>query len=241
MKKEEVAKQKAMILFHDVVKTYPNGVEAIRGLNFRIVEGEFVFLMGASGAGKSTLLKLLMKEERPTSGTVYVNGRSLDRIHFGAIQRYRRNVGVVFQDYRLLERKNVYQNVAFALEIMGYPKREIENRVNLVLELMGLSEKKKEYPFHLSGGEQQRVALARAVVNTPKILIADEPTGNLDPGNAEEIMQLLMRINERGTTVLVATHAQEMARKFNKRIIYLDHGLEDENMFMTPDEEEEDE
>ncbi|MBR5280588.1 MAG: cell division ATP-binding protein FtsE [Clostridia bacterium] len=213
-----------MIWFDRVQKTYPNGVEAIRNLDFRIADGEFVFLMGASGAGKSTLIKLLMKEEEPSHGRIFVNGRTLAKIRRGAIQKYRRNIGVVFQDFRLLERKTVFENVAFAMEILGASRREIEERVSLVLELMGLAAKKDEYPAHLSGGEQQRVALARAIINTPKILIADEPTGNLDPENAEQIMQLLLRINERGTTVLVATHAQHMVQELGKRVIYLDHG-----------------
>ena len=220
----DILKQKTMIWFDRVQKTYPNGVEAIRNLDFRIADGEFVFLMGASGAGKSTLIKLLMKEEEPSHGRIFVNGRTLAKIRRGAIQKYRRNIGVVFQDFRLLERKTVFENVAFAMEILGASRREIEERVSLVLELMGLAAKKDEYPAHLSGGEQQRVALARAIINTPKILIADEPTGNLDPENAEQIMQLLLRINERGTTVLVATHAQHMVQELGKRVIYLDHG-----------------
>lgn len=228
---EEYAKRRTMILFDQVHKTYPNGVEAIRGLDFRIYDGEFVFLMGASGAGKSTLIKLLMKEEEPSEGRISVNGRFLARIRRSSVQKYRRNIGVVFQDFRLLERKTVFENVAFAMEILGAPRSEIEERVTLVLELMGLSSKKNEYPTHLSGGEQQRVALARAIINTPKILIADEPTGNLDPENSAQIMQLLMRINERGTTVLVATHEQDMVRSLNKRVIYLDHGLVDPNGF----------
>lgn len=234
-------KIKAMICFDEVYKRYPNGTEAINGLSFRILDGEFVFLMGASGAGKSTLIKLLMKEEEPTKGRISVNGRFLYKIRHGAVQKYRRNIGVVFQDFRLLERKTVFENIAFALEILGAPKQEIKEKVELVLELMGLSDKAQEYPKNLSGGEQQRVALARAVVNTPKILIADEPTGNLDPGNAEEIMQLLLKINEQGTTVLVATHAQEMARKLNKSIIYLDHGVDSTQNFIKDDGEDDDE
>ncbi len=224
-------KRRTMILFDQVQKTYPNGVEAIRGLDFRIYDGEFVFLMGASGAGNSTLIKLLMKEEDPSSGRISVNGRLLSRIRRGAIQKYRRNIGVVFQDFRLLEQKTVFENVAFAMEILGAPRREIEERVDLVLELMGLTAKRNELPTHLSGGEQQRVALARAIINTPKILIADEPTVNLDPENSAQIMQLLMGINERGTTVLVATHEQDMVKTLDKRVIYLDHGLLDPEGF----------
>lgn len=233
----DVQKQKTMIWFDRVQKTYPNGVEAIRSLDFRIAEGEFVFLMGASGAGKSTLIKLLMKEEEPSQGRIFVNGRTLAKIRRGSVQKYRRNIGVVFQDFRLLERKTVFENVAFAMEILGASRSEIEERVGLVLELMGLTSKKDEYPTHLSGGEQQRVALARAIINTPKILIADEPTGNLDPENAEQIMQLLLRINERGTTVLVATHAQHMVQTLGKRVILLDHGMVGQDGVAQPESE----
>lgn len=233
----DILKQKTMIWFDRVQKTYPNGVEAIRHLDFRIADGEFVFLMGASGAGKSTLIKLLMKEEEPSHGRIFVNGRTLSKIRRSAVQKYRRNIGVVFQDFRLLERKTVFENVAFAMEILGASRSEIEERVTLVLELMGLTAKKDEYPAHLSGGEQQRVALARAIINTPKILIADEPTGNLDPENAEQIMQLLLRINERGTTVLVATHAQHMVQELGKRVIYLDHGTVGQDGIVQTEEE----
>jgi len=218
-----------MISFDNVTKRYQNGVEALRNLSFRIEEGEFVFLMGSSGAGKSTLIKLILLEEQPTSGKIYVNAQNLSKIKRSQIQKYRRSIGVFFQDFRLLEKKTVYQNVAFAMEITGASRKEIDEKVNITLSLMGLSTKKKEYPSHLSGGEQQRVALARAIVNGPDILIADEPTGNLDPENSSEIMDLLMKINSYGTTVLVATHEQGMALESGKRIIRLDHGrtLED--------------
>ena len=203
-----VDRRQTMILFKNVSKVYGNGVVAIQNLNMRIYKDEFVFLMGASGAGKSTLIKLLMKEA----------------------ERYRRQIGVVFQDFRLLENKTVFGNVAFAMEIMGKSRKEIHEKVDAALSLMGLSRKTDEYPRNLSGGEQQRVALARAIVNSPRILIADEPTGNLDPGNAEQIMNLLDLINSQGTTVIVATHAQEMARRMGRRILYLDHGMKNEDL-----------
>lgn len=220
----EASRQRPIISFEDVTKKYQNGVEALRNLSFRIEEGEFVFLMGSSGAGKSTLIKLILLEERPTSGRIYVKSRNVAQIKRAQIQTYRRSIGVFFQDFRLLEKKTVFQNVAFAMEITGASRKEIEEKVNITLSLMGLSTKEKEYPSHLSGGEQQRVALARAIVNGPDILIADEPTGNLDPENSGEIMELLMKINSYGTTVLVATHEQGMAEESGKRIIRLDHG-----------------
>lgn len=220
----DILRQKPMISFEDVTKKYQNGVEALKHLNFRIEEGEFVFLMGSSGAGKSTLIKLILMEERPSSGKIYVHGQNLERIKHAQIQTYRRSIGVFFQDFRLLEKKTVFQNVAFAMEITGASRKEIEEKVDITLSLMGLSAKKKEYPSHLSGGEQQRVALARAIVNGPDVLIADEPTGNLDPENSVQIMDLLMKINSYGTTVLVATHEQRMADESGKRIIRLDHG-----------------
>ena len=220
----EASRQRPIISFEDVTKKYQNGVEALRNLSFRIEEGEFVFLMGSSGAGKSTLIKLILLEERPTSGRIYVKSRNVAQIKRAQIQTYRRSIGVFSQDFRLLEKKTVFQNVAFAMEITGASRKEIEEKVNITLSLMGLSAKKKEYPSHLSGGEQQRVALARAIVNGPDILIADEPTGNLDPENSGEIMELLMKINSYGTTVLVATHEQGMAEESGKRIVRLDHG-----------------
>ena len=191
----EASRQRPIISFEDVTKKYQNGVEALRNLSFRIEEGEFVFLMGSSGAGKSTLIKLILLEERPTSGRIYVKSRNVAQIKRAQIQTYRRSIGVFFQDFRLLEKKTVFQNVAFAMEITGASRKEIEEKVNITLSLMGLSAKKKEYPSHLSGGEQQRVALARAIVNGPDILIADEPTGNLDPENSGQIMELWMKIN----------------------------------------------
>ena len=225
-----VDRRQTMILFKNVSKVYGNGVVAIQNLDMRIYKDEFVFLMGASGAGKSTLIKLLMKEEEPTEGKIFVNSRELSLIRKGSVQRYRRQIGVVFQDFRLLENKTVFGNVAFAMEIMGRSRKDIREKVDAALSLMGLSRKADEYPRNLSGGEQQRVALARAIVNSPRILIADEPTGNLDPANAEQIMNLLDLINSQGTTVIVATHAQEMARRMGRRILYLDHGVKNEDL-----------
>jgi len=221
--------RRTMILFQNVDKIYSNGQKAIDNFNIRISAGDFVFLMGPSGAGKSTFIKLLMKEEDPTNGKIMVNGRDLARVRKGSVQRYRRNISVVFQDFRLLENKTVFGNVAFAMEIMGCSRAVIKENVKAALRIMGLENKAGEYPRNLSGGEQQRVALARAIVNNPRILIADEPTGNLDPENAWEIMKLFSRINERGTTVLVATHAAELVARMGKKIIYFDHGVIDEN------------
>ena len=228
-----------MIIFDNVEKTYDNGVDAIKNLSFQIEEGEFVFLMGSSGAGKSTLIKLILLEETPTSGRIFVNSHNVSKIRKSRIQRYRRSIGVFFQDFRLLEKKTVFQNIAFAMEIMGASKKEITEKVDITLSLMGLTAKRNEYPGQLSGGEQQRVALARAIVNGPDILIADEPTGNLDPENSAEIMSLLQMINSYGTTVLVATHEQYMAEKMGKRVIVLNHGhtVTTENTKVIPTKE----
>ncbi len=225
-----------IIIFDNVVKRYPNGVYGLRGISFEIYEGEFVFLMGASGAGKSTIIKLLMKEEDPTCGTIIANSQNLKKVKGRRIPRYRRDLGVVFQEFRLLEKKTVYGNVAFAMEIMGHSPSEIKHRVRLALQLVGLSSKEKEYPSHLSGGEQQRVALARAIVNAPKIIIADEPTGNLDPENSKEILEILNQINKRGTTVIVATHERDLALSMGKRIVYLDHGLQADDRILCEEE-----
>lgn len=219
-----IKRNQPMILFDKVCKKYQNGVEAIKNLSFRIEEGEFVFLMGSSGAGKSTLIKLILMEERADDGRILVNSCNLASLKKRYIQRYRRSIGVFFQDFRLLEKKTVFQNVAFAMEITGASRKEIREKVDITLSIMGLSAKRNELPSHLSGGEQQRVALARAIVNGPDILIADEPTGNLDPENSEQIMTLLKMINARGTTVLVATHEQNLAAESGLRIIRLDHG-----------------
>lgn len=232
--KEKQAKKKGLfnneqrnrpiIVFDNVEKKYQNGVEAVKNLSFKIEEGEFVFLMGSSGAGKSTLIKLILLEETPTAGKIFVNSHNVAKIRRSNVQKYRRSIGVFFQDFRLLDKKTVFQNVAFAMEITGASRKEIKEKVDITLSLMGLSGKRDEYPSHLSGGEQQRVALARSIVNGPGILIADEPTGNLDPQNSAEIMSLLKMINSYGTTVLVATHEQSMAEEMGMRVIMLNHG-----------------
>ena len=195
-----------MIGLDNVSKEYSNGVAAINGINLHIERGEFVFVVGDSGSGKSTLIKLLLKELEPTSGVIRVNGVNLGRMKKRAIPKYRRKIGCVFQDFRLLKDRNVYENVAFAQRVVVTPTREIKKNVPAMLSLVGLAEKYKSYPRQLSGGEQQRVALARALVNSPDILLADEPTGNLDPKTSREIMKLLEEINARGTTVLVVPH-----------------------------------
>ena len=213
-----------IISFDKVVKLYPNGVNALRGVSFKINRGEFVFLMGASGAGKSTMLKILLKEEDPSGGLAMVDGKNLKKVRGYKIPKYRRHIGTVFQDFRLLPKKTVFENVAFAMEITGASKRVIKHQVETALSLVGLSHKANELPAHLSGGEQQRVAVARALVNAPEIIIADEPTGNLDPENSEEIMHLLEEINRHGITVIVATHARKLAEDMGKRVIYLENG-----------------
>lgn len=213
-----------MISFDKVVKLYPNGVNALRGVSFKIERGEFVFLMGASGAGKSTMLKILLKEEEPSGGLAMVDGKNLKKVRGYKIPKYRRNIGIVFQDFRLLEKKTVFDNIAFAMEITGASRSMIRRQVETALSLVGLSHKANEFPAHLSGGEQQRVAVARALVNAPQIIIADEPTGNLDPENSSEVMHLLEEINRHGITVLVATHERRLAEQMNKRVIYLENG-----------------
>lgn len=228
-----------MIIFDKVVKQYPNGVVALDGLSFKIQQGEFVFLMGASGSGKSTLIKLLMKEEKATSGKIIVNGRDLSRVKGRSVPKYRRNIGVVFQDFRLLDKKTVFDNVAFAMEITGASRDDIIKQVNLALSLVGLAKKVNDFPGHLSGGEQQRVALARAIVNAPRLIIADEPTGNLDPNNSKEIMKLLEEINKKGITVIIATHEQDLANSMGKRIIMLEHGKHQQDEERIVDESEE--
>ena len=208
-----------MIVLDNVSKEYSNGVAAINGINLHIERGEFVFVVGDSGSGKSTLIKLLLKELEPTSGVIRVNGVNLGRMKKRAIPKYRRKIGCVFQDFRLLKDRNVYENVAFAQRVVVTPTREIKKNVPAMLSLVGLAEKYKSYPRQLSGGEQQRVALARALVNSPDILLADEPTGNLDPKTSREIMKLLEEINARGTTVLVVTHDQAIVNTLKKRVI----------------------
>ena len=213
-----------MIELREVTKEYSKGVAALNGINLKIEQGEFVFIVGDSGSGKSTLIKLIMKELEPTSGTIIVNGNNLSRMKHRRVPMYRRNIGVVFQNFRLLQDRNVYENVAFAMKVVESSTREIKRKVPLMLSLVGLAAKYKSLPRQLSGGEQQRVAIARALVNEPKILLADEPTGNLDPKTSREIMKLLEEINQRGTTVIVVTHSQEMVDEMNKRIITMERG-----------------
>jgi cell division transport system ATP-binding protein len=213
-----------LILFSNVSKTYPNGVEALSDVTFFIEKGEFVFIVGPSGAGKSTLVKLLMHEEVATSGEVIIDSVNVGSLSRREIPFLRRGVGVVFQDFRLLPNKTVYENVAFAMEIVQASKRDVRRRVPDVLSLVGLSHKAKMRPGELSGGEQQRVALARAIVNKPSYLIADEPTGNLNPKTAMEIMELLDSVNKRGATVIMATHAKEIVNSMKKRVIAIEDG-----------------
>ena len=214
-----------MIEFIDVVKSYTVGNTALRGVSMQIEDGEFAFLVGPSGSGKSTILKLITGELKPTSGSVHVNGYSLERIRRREVPYLRRTVGVVFQDFRLIESKTVYDNVAFAMRVIGASAREIRERVPYVLELVGLDNKSQRHPNELSGGEQQRLAIARALVNNPSTIIADEPTGNLDPARSLEIMTLLQEINNLGTTVLVVTHELNLVQHFAKRVISIDDGL----------------
>ena len=213
-----------MIIMEDVTKTYSTGVAALNGINLHIQKGEFVFIVGNSGSGKSTLIKLLLKELDSTSGTIIVSGEKLEGMKHRRVAKYRRKLGVVFQDFRLLKDRDVYENVAFAQRVVNRPTRVIRKRVPEVLQEVGLAGKYKAYPDELSGGEQQRVALARAIVNRPDILLADEPTGNLDPKTSEEIMKLLEEINQRGTTVVVITHSHELVEEMGKRVITMDRG-----------------
>ena len=214
-----------MIEFSGVTKSYTVGTHALRGVDLQIEDGEFAFLVGPSGSGKSTIIKLITGELRPTAGTVHVNGYSLERIRKREIPFLRRTIGVVFQDFRLIETKTVYDNVAFAMRVIGAKEKEIRERVPYVLELVGLETKSRRHPNELSGGEQQRLAIARALVNNPSTIIADEPTGNLDPARSLEIMSLLQEINNLGTTILVVTHEQNLVQRFGKRVIVLDEGL----------------
>lgn len=213
-----------MIEFTDVVKSYSVGTQALRGVSMQIEDGEFAFLVGPSGSGKSTIIKLITGELRPTSGTVHVNGYSLERIRRREIPYMRRTVGVVFQDFRLIENKTVYENAAFVMRAIGAKEQEIRERVPYVLNLVGLETKSRRHPGELSGGEQQRLAIARALVNNPSTIIADEPTGNLDPARSLEIMSLLMEINNLGTTMLVVTHEKELVERFPKRVIAISDG-----------------
>lgn len=214
-----------MIEFRHVCKSYDKEIQTINDLSFKIEEGEFVFIVGASGSGKTTLFKLLLKEIEVTSGSIIVGGADIGRMKRRHIPRYRRRFGVVFQDFRLLKDRNVYENVAFAQRVVMAPVREMKRRVPEVLGLVGLSAKYRAYPKQLSGGEQQRVAIARALVNRPEIILADEPTGNMDPENAAHIMELLEKINEMGTTVVVVTHSQEIVERMQKRVITMKRGI----------------
>lgn len=214
-----------VILLDHVSKTYPSGVKALKDISLNIRKGEFVFIVGSSGSGKSSLIKLLMKEIEPTSGHIMVNGKDLGRLRSRHISKFRRTLGVVFQDFRLLKDRNVYENVAFAQRVIEVPTRIIRRRVPSVLSLVGLTDKYKSFPKELSGGEQQRVALARALVNNPYVLLADEPTGNLDPKNSWEIMNLLNEVNKRGTTVIVVTHNREIVDMMQKRVIIMNKGV----------------
>ena len=209
----------------NVEKQYKNGVTALYNINLSINKGEFVFIIGASGSGKSTLIKMMYREEKPTRGQIIVGGINVGKLRNGKVYKLRRKIGVVFQDYKLLSKLNVYENVAFALEVIGMQKSEIRNRVIKVLKLVGLKEKVKSYPDQLSGGEQQRVVIARAIINDPKILICDEPTGNLDPKTSLEIMKVLYNVNKKlGTTIVMATHDRGIVEKMGKRVIYIDKG-----------------
>ena len=214
-----------MIEFTDVVKSYSVGNRALKGVSMQIEDGEFAFLVGPSCSGKSTIIKLITGELKPTSGTVHVNGYSLERIRKREIPYLRRTVGIVFQDFRLIQNKTVYENVAFVMRAIGAQEKEIRERVPYVLNLVGLDTKSRRHPGELSGGEQQRLAIARALVNNPSTIIADEPTGNLDPARSLEIMSLLMEINNLGTTMLVVTHAKDLVERFHKRVIAIDDGL----------------
>lgn len=214
-----------MIKLEHVSKSYSAGIPALNDVSLNIEEGEFVFVVGDSGSGKSTLIKLLLKELEPTEGTITINGRKLNKIRRRQITKFRRNIGVVFQDFRLLKDRNIYDNVAFAQKVIGESNRSIKKNVPKLLSMVGLAAKYRSYPRQLSGGEQQRVAIARALINKPKILLADEPTGNLDANNAWEIMKLMEEINEQGTTVVVVTHNLEIVKAMNKRVITMQKGV----------------
>ncbi len=213
-----------MIEFRNVFKTYSNGTHALNGVNLTVEKGEFVFIVGASGAGKSTFLKLIMHEETPTRGTIIVNNMHLENLKRRKVPYLRRTMGIVFQDFRLIGKMSVYDNVAFAMRCVGKKTKTIKKRVPYILELVGLKDKAHNKPSELSGGEQQRVSLARALVNNPAMIIADEPTGNIDPELSYEIIELLSEINKRGTTVLVVTHEHELVESFNKRVVRIEGG-----------------
>ncbi|MDR1101490.1 MAG: cell division ATP-binding protein FtsE [Clostridiales bacterium] len=214
-----------MILFTNVTKIFDNGTEALKEVSFYVERGEFVFVIGSSGAGKSTITKLIMREELPTEGGILINNTDITKIPRSELPYYRRKLGVVFQDFRLLPGKTVFENVAFALQVIGAPKREVRRKVPAVLNLVGLAHKAKVRVTELSGGEQQRVSLARAIINNPPVLLCDEPTGNLDPVTALEIMQILNQINKSGTTILLVTHASDIVDMMKKRVIEIQDGI----------------
>ncbi len=213
-----------MIQLYNVTKVYSDDILALQGVTMHIEKGDFVFITGKSGAGKSTLLRLIFRAELPTKGAVLVNNFNISRLQRQSIPFLRRNIGVVFQDFKLLPQKTVFENIAFALEVVGIPKREIGPRVMRILQYVRLKEKRDIFPPHLSGGEQQRVAIARALINNPPVLLADEPTGNLDPEISKEIMDIFQEINQRGTTVLVATHDVDLIKRMRKKVFCLDKG-----------------
>ena len=214
-----------MIHLKNVTKIYQqNGVVALDNINLDIAPGEFVFIVGTSGSGKSTLMKLLMHEETPTMGEIFVDGRDVIRMQRKEIPYLRRSLGVIFQDFRLLEDKTVYENVAFAMQVIETPRKIIQRSVDAVLDIVGLREKSKHFPAQLSGGEQQRVAIARAIVNDPKLVIADEPTGNLDPATTWDIMDIFRRINDAGTTIIMATHDKDIVNRMQRRVIAIENG-----------------
>jgi cell division transport system ATP-binding protein len=221
---EQAGVERSVVLLHDVTKAYPNGRLALREVDLVIPEGDFVFLVGPSGAGKSTLIKLLIRDELPTRGTVILDGQDLARLPRRQVPRVRRKIGIVFQDFKLLPTKSVWENVAFALEVTGTPGKRIKPSVDRVLALVGLTAQARQIPSQLSGGEQQRTAIARALVHDPRVIIADEPTGNLDPLISWEILQLLLRINEMGVTVLMATHDADVVTALRKRVVALEDG-----------------
>lgn len=213
-----------MIEMQNVYKTYPNGVKAINGISIKINQGEFAYIVGPSGAGKSTFIKMMYREEKPSSGNIIVNGANVAKIKDSRVPIFRRHIGVVFQDFKLLPKLTVYENIAFALEVIEQSPEEIKKRVLEVLELVKLKSKMDSFPDELSGGEQQRVSIARSIVNSPKVVIADEPTGNLDPETSWEIMDIFEEINKRGTTILMATHNREIVNTIRKRVIAIENG-----------------
>ena len=214
----------AFIEFKDVEKTYKNGINALYGINLEIEKGEFVFIIGASGSGKSTIIKMLNREEKPTKGEIFLGGINVAKVRNSKVYKLRRKIGVVFQDYKLLPKLTAYENIAFALEMYGLSKEEVRKKTLKALELVGLKARHKSFPHQLSGGEQQRIAIARAIVNSPKLLICDEPTGNLDGGYGLEIMKVLEKINSLGTTVIMATHDVSIVNRMSKRVVALNNG-----------------